>query len=300
MFVPSGPNAPPGGGFAAETTSVEYEINCFPGAPGASAEGATLHLAGTLARTGSFDGGSSGPTAVWKVLVELRPGSCVIQLISRADRELICNIEEPLTIEPGSPSELFLEMPCHTYVHCTTTPLPDSVRSAKTVCESLVGVISSAETPAALEDAQSIRYVLSEIWSSPGEKDPALIARHEGSLLFVGTGTEDFGEGIVATDNWDGAIEEVAAGPGSFPKPYLLELTALDSQGEPLCTDRKASRNQGGRRGPDSNLDALFWQYGSLPVNLEGLHSHVPLMLRFPGRGCVRRAREKHAECESP
>ena len=139
VFVPSGPNAPPGGGFAAETTSVEYEINCFPGAPGASAEGATLHLAGTLARTGSFDGGSSGPTAVWKGLVELRPGSCVIQLISRADRELICNIEEPLTIEPGSPSELFLEMPCHTYVHCTTTPLPDSVRSAKTVCESLVG-----------------------------------------------------------------------------------------------------------------------------------------------------------------
>ena len=236
VLVPSGPDAPPGSGFAAETTSVEYEINCFPGAPGASTEEATFNLAGTLARTGSFDGGSSGPTAVWKGLVELRPGSCVIQLISRADGELICNIEEPLTIGPGSPAELLLEMPCHTYVHCTTTPLPDSARSAKTVCESLVGVILSAETSAALEDVQSIRYVLSEIWNLPGEEDPELIARHEGSLLFVGPGTEDFGEGSVATDIWDGAIEKVAAGPASFPRPYLLELTALDSQGEPLCT----------------------------------------------------------------
>jgi hypothetical protein len=241
VLVPSGPNRTPDSSFAALTTSMEYTVNCDPGSGAVSSNGNFGTVEGTLARTGSFDGGLSGPTAIWKDLVELQPGSCVIQLISRdRDGELLCDIEQPLNIEPGTRSELFLEMPCHTYDgHCTTTPLPGSDASPKNVCESLVGVILSAETPAAFEGLQSVRYLLSEIWELPGASDPELIARHEGALLFAGTGNEDFGDGSVATDTWGTAIEEVAAGPEFSPKPYLLELTAFDAQGEPQCAMAK-------------------------------------------------------------
>jgi len=237
VLVPSGPNSTLDSSFAALTTSMEYTVSCDPGFGAVSSGGDLATVEGTLARTGSFNGGLSGPTAVWKDLVELRPGSCVIQLISRdRDGELLCDIEQPLTIEAGLPSELFLEMPCHTYYdHCTTTPLPNADGSPKNVCEPLVGAILSAETPAALGGLQSIRYVLSEIWELPGASDPELIARHEGALRFAGPGTEDFGDGSVATDTWRIAIEEVAAGPEFLPKPYLLELTAFDAQGEPQC-----------------------------------------------------------------
>jgi len=241
VLVPSGANRTPDSSFAALTTSMEYTVNCGPGSGAVSSGGDLETFDGTLTRTGSFDGGLSGPTSVWKNLVELRPGSCVIQLISRArDGELLCDIEQPLNIEPGTRSELILEMPCHTYYgHCTTTPLPGSDASPKNVCESLVGAILSVETPAAFEGLQSIRYLLSEIWELPGASDTELIARHEGALLFAGPGAEDFGDGSVATDTWRAAIEEVAAGPEFFPKPYLLELTAFDAQGEPQCAIEK-------------------------------------------------------------
>lgn len=216
VLVPSGLDTPPETGLAALTTSIEYTVDCL------SREAVTSE--GTLERTAEFEG-AEGRTAVWKGLVELVPGSCTIRLLARDDGgELICYSSESLNIEFDVPSELYLELPCSRYYGCSTTPLPDSARAEKNFC-ALVGVILSAETPAALEDVQSIRYVMS---------GPEFGGTHEGSLLFSGPSTADFGGGPVPTDIWDTAIEEVIAS-----QPYILELTALDSQGEPVCAVEK-------------------------------------------------------------
>ena len=93
--------------------------------------------------------------------------------------------------------------------------------------------ILSAETSAEFEEVQSIRYVMREILEEIG-RAPEFFDAYEGSLEFAGPGMADFGKGPAPTNTWDTAIEEVIA-----PQPYHLELTALDSEGQPLCTVEK-------------------------------------------------------------
>jgi hypothetical protein len=237
VFVPSGLDRPSDTGFAALTASIEYTVNCLPGtSPDDTSEalpGEVMAGEGTLEHTGAFEG-PEGQTAVWKGFVEFLPGPCTIQLLGRDDDgEVICNTTEPLTIEAGAPPELYFDMPCYSYVNCSATPLPDSALSQKIFCKSLVGVILSAETSAEFEEVQNIRYVMREILEEIG-RAPEFFDAYEGSLEFAGPGMADFGKGPAPTNTWDTAIEEVIA-----PQPYHLELTALDSEGQPLCTVEK-------------------------------------------------------------
>lgn len=218
VFVPSGRDATFDTGSPAQATSVEYAVRCS--SDGEPTAGNAVTFQGTLERTGSFDGGSKGPTSVFESVVEIEPGPCVIRLLARDDDgEALCIMEEPLMIEPGVPSELYFELSCYLY-GCSTTPVPDGYRSLK-FCVSVVGVILSAETPAMAENVESLEYVLSSSMEFVGE--------YSGLLLFAGPSTADFGAGSVPTDTWRTTIDEVAVGS------YLLELTALDAGGETMC-----------------------------------------------------------------
>lgn len=222
VFVPSGPDVTFDTGSVAQATSVEYTVNCVSG--GQPTAGHEVAFEGTLERTGAFDGGSKGATRVFEGVLEIETGPCVIRLLARGDdSEVVCIMEEPLTIEGGAPSDLYFEMPCYLY-GCSTTPVPDGYRSLK-FCLSGVGVILSAETPAMAENVESLQYVLSSSTEFVGE--------YSGSLLFAGSSTADFGAGSVPTDTWRTTIDEVPVGS------YLLELTALDSEGETVCAVEK-------------------------------------------------------------
>lgn len=222
VFVPSGRDVTFDTGSPAQATSVELTVNCLSG--GEPTAGNAVTFEGTLDRTGSFDGGSKGVTRVFEGVVEIGPGPCVIRLLARDDDgEAVCIMEEPLTIEPGGPSDLYFEMPCYLY-GCSTTPVPDGYRSVK-FCLSGVGVILSAETPAIAENVESLEYLLSSSME--------FVSDYRGSLLFAGPSTADFGAGSVPTDTWRATIDEVAVGS------YLLELTALDSGGETVCAVEK-------------------------------------------------------------
>lgn len=237
VFMPSGPDVEPGSGFAALTASVEYKLVCASDAADDSADEGIARVDGTLSRTGELEGGSNGETSIWKGMVDFRQGHCVIELSIRdVDGEYLCGWDEAVTLSPESAGELHFESPCYDYDNlfsgCTTTPLPDTVGSPKVDCGPLVGLVLSAETPAALEDVQTIRYVMSADYSFVGE-DPRWVERYSGSLALAGTGMTDFGQGPVSTSTWDVAIEAVAA------LPYLLELTALDANDEALCSVQK-------------------------------------------------------------
>lgn len=222
VFVPAGRDVTFDTGSVAQASSVEYTVNCLSGEE--PIEGNTVTFEGTLGRTGAFDGGSKGITRVFEGVIEIEPGPCVIRLLARDDDgEAVCTIEEPLTIEPRVPSELYFEMPCYLY-GCSTTPVPDGYRSLK-FCVSTVGVILSAETSAIAENVESLEYVLSSSTEFVGE--------YSGSLPFAGPSTADFGAGSIPTDTWRTTIDEVAVGP------YLLELTALGSGGETVCAVEK-------------------------------------------------------------
>lgn len=232
VFLPSGPDAAPGSGFAASTASVEYKLSCESDAADGSADDGMPRVDGALSRTGEFESESKGQTSIWKGLVAFRQGPCVIELSVRdADGEYLCGWDEAVALSPESSDELHFESPCYTYglfYGCTTTPLPDAERSPKVSCEALVGLVLSAETPADVEEIQTIRYVMSEDYSYMGE-DPDWVERYSGSLSLAGTGMTDFGQGPVSTSTWDVAIEYVAA------HSYLLDLIAFDADDEALC-----------------------------------------------------------------
>ncbi|MBT8469140.1 MAG: hypothetical protein HKN10_11835 [Myxococcales bacterium] len=223
VFVPAGRDVTFDTGSVAQATSMEYRVDCLSDEGPTEANSVTFE--GALGRTGAFDGGLKGVTRVFEGVVEIEPGPCTIRLLARDDDgEAVCIIEEPLTIEPGAPSELYFEMPCYLY-GCSTTPVPDGYRSSK-FCVSGVGVILSAETPAMAENVESLEYALSS--------SIALVGEYSGSLPFSGPSTADFGAGTVPTDTWRTTIDEVAVGS------YLLELTALDLEGETVCAVEKA------------------------------------------------------------
>lgn len=54
---------------------------------------------------------------------------------------------------------------------------------------------------------------------------------YEGELELAGPGTVDLGDGPVPTHTWEAIVGEVIAG-----EPHVLELTALDAEGTPLCS----------------------------------------------------------------
>jgi len=230
VFLPSGPDAAPGSGFAELSASVQYKLSCESDAADDSVDDGMARIDGALSRTGELESGSKGPTSIWKGLVDFRQGPCVIELSIRdVDGEYLCGWDETVALSPESSDELHFESPCYTYYnHCTTAPLPDAKRSPKLSCVALVGLVLSAETPADVEEIQTIRYVMSEDYSFLGE-DPDWVERYSGSLALSGTGMTDFGQGPVSTSTWDVAVEEVAA------HSYLLDLTAFDADDEALC-----------------------------------------------------------------
>lgn len=157
------------------------------------------------------------------------PGPCTIQLRARyADGEVVCTATEPVTIEADALPELYVDMVC--YATCPTITFPGSETSPKTICAPVGGVILSAETPAALEGVQGIRYTMTPIEGYFLPADPP-IGTYEGSLGFTGPSTTDFGGGPVATETWEATVGLVDPLP-----PYTLELTAIDVDEEPVCS----------------------------------------------------------------
>ena len=231
VFIPSGPNAT--GSFAEVAGSLEYTVACGPGFDGTSAPGETEVIEGTFEQADPVTlGVGGGPTAVWKGRVELPPGPCMIQLRLRdSEGEVICTGIQELTIEPETPNEAYVDLVC--IGTCPTIPLPGLEMSPKLSCAPVGGVLLSAETPADLETVQSIGYVMTQ--STEGFLDGWVPEIYEGSLDFGGPGSVDLGGGPVTTDIWQATVGVVIAG-----NPYLLELTALDAEGEPVCSAEKS------------------------------------------------------------
>ncbi|MDH3201437.1 MAG: hypothetical protein OEM15_11150 [Myxococcales bacterium] len=228
VFVPSGPNATVSDDFAL-TWSLEYIIVCGSGLVGASGEAVTFE--GTLEQAEAFKLGEDGLSAVWKGRVELPAGPCTIQLRLRdADGEVICTGTQELTIEPETPNEAYVSLVCNG--SCPTIPLPDSEAAPKLSCAPVGGVLLSAETPADLETVQSIDYVMTQ--ATEGFLDGYVPEPYEGSLVFAGPGAADLGGGRVVTDVWEATVGVVIA-----DNQYVLELTALDAEGEPICSAGK-------------------------------------------------------------
>ncbi len=216
VLIPSGgPGRFP---LASAITSVEYSIQCD-----------SDEMEGALSQVGLFDGGPKGTTAVWKGTLSTPSGACEIRLIGRdGDGEAICPVIEPLPAASEWPPELFIELPCYKF-GCTATPLPSSVVDKS--CLSIVGVILSAEIPAALERPQRVEYVISELWDQLFlEDDPVIFERYRGELAAAGVRGADFGGGLEPTIRWETALEDVPA------VRYLIELTAFDAEGAAACT----------------------------------------------------------------
>lgn len=229
VFGPSGPNATVSDDFAL-TWSLEYTIVCGSGLVGASGEAVTVE--GTLEQAEAFKLGEDGPTAVWNGLVELPSGPCAIQLRLRdADAEVICTGTQELTIEPETPNEAYVSLVCNG--SCPTIPLPGLETSPKLSCAPVGGLLLSAETPADLETVQSIDYVMTQ--TTEGFLDGYVPDIYEGSLDFAGPGAADLGGGPMATDIWEATVGVVIA-----DNPYILELTALDAEGQPVCSAEKS------------------------------------------------------------
>ena len=230
VFMPSGPNSTVSDDFAL-TWALEYTVACGPGFDDTSSQGDAVTVEGAFEQAEAFNLGESGPTAVWKDSIEFPPGPCSIQLILRdADGEVLCSNTEPVTIEPETPTEAYFSLVC--YATCPTIPLPGLETSPKTSCAPVGGVLLSAETPADLETVQSVHYVITQ--TSEGFLEGFVPPRYEGSLDFVGPGSVDLGAGPVATDIWEATVGVVDAG-----YPHILELTALDAEGEPICSAEK-------------------------------------------------------------
>lgn len=231
VFGPSDPNATVSDDFAL-TWSLEYTVVCGSGFDGSSTSGEAVTVEGTLEQAEAFKLGEDGPTAVWKGRVELPPGSCTIQLRLRdADGEVICTATERLTVEPGTPNEAYVSLVCNG--SCPTIPLPDSEAAPKLFCAPVGGVLLSAETPADLETVQTIHYVMTQ--TTEGFLDGWVPDTYMGSLDFAGSGAADLGGGPVATDIWEATVGVVIA-----DNPYILELTALDAEGQPVCSAEKS------------------------------------------------------------
>lgn len=215
VLVPSG--APGSFPFAA-VTSLEYSIACESG-----------ETEGELSWVGSFEGGQKGTTAVWKGSLGAPPGACAIRFLARAgDDELVCDWTDVLPDASDWPSELFIELPCYRFNPCTSTPLPGAAYD-KTSCYSTVGVLLSVETPEALDRVQRIEYVISEVRDDTFVGETEILEAYRGELSPAGSGEIDLGAGPVPTDRWQAAIEDVPA------LEYLIELSALDSEGGTVC-----------------------------------------------------------------
>lgn len=188
-------------------TSFEYEIRCD-----------STTLDGTLSKVDAFDWPSKGRTAVWRGALSPPAESCDVVFIGRDDDgEAICPFRAPLPAPSEWPSELFFEAPCYRF-YCTSTPLPDTVRKS---CFSIVGLLLSAQLPAALE-VDRVEYAISSLDGI----DPV----YRGELDAADLGQADFGQGATPTVRWETAIENVPA------KFYLVEMTAFDSENTPLCS----------------------------------------------------------------
>ncbi|MBT8469141.1 MAG: hypothetical protein HKN10_11830 [Myxococcales bacterium] len=225
VFIPS---AADDWSFAEFTWSLEYQIGCGPGIERDSSSDDFITVEGALEQDEDFDVGPGGPTAVWKGFVEFTPGPCAVQLRLRdADGEVLCTYTEALTNEPESQAEMYFNMVC--YATCPTVPLPSSETSPKTFCAPVGGVILSAETPADITRVQSVRYVVTYDRDFLEPNPPFVVS--EGSLELFGQGRTDLGAGFMDTNLWEAIVGQVGAG-----EPHVLELTALDADGAPVCS----------------------------------------------------------------
>ena len=227
MFSPSGSDD---GSFVDVTWSLEYQIGCSSGIDGSSSPSDVITTEGTLEQNEEFNLWPGGPTRVWEGFVEFPPGPCIVQLRLRDGAgEVLCSTyTEPLMIDPQPSSEAYFNMVCGE--PCPTIPLPGSNPSLKaSFCAPVGGIILSAETPADLQGLQSIHYVVTY---DPNFLEPnPLSIVSEGSLELVGQGMTDLGAGFMKTNIWEAIVGEVIAG-----EPHVLELTALDGEGAPICS----------------------------------------------------------------
>lgn len=226
VFIPSGSDD---WSFVDVTWSLEYQIGCGPGIDGSSSPSDVITMEGTLAQNEEFNLGSGGPTGVWEGFVEFPPGPCIVQLRLRDGAgEVLCTYTEPFMIDPQPSSEAYFNMVCGG--PCPTIPLPSSNPSPKaSFCAPVGGIILSAETPADLQGLKSIHYVVTYDPNFLEPNPPFVVS--EGSLELVGQGMTDLGAGFMGTNIWEAIVGEVGAG-----EPHVLELTALDSEGTPLCS----------------------------------------------------------------
>ncbi|MBT8481797.1 MAG: hypothetical protein HKP36_09435 [Myxococcales bacterium] len=105
-----------------------------------------------------------------------------------------------------------------------------SAAGEKSLRYSIVGVLLSVEMPKALDRVQRVEYVISELWSEGAFLDETgILEAYRGELSPAGSGEIDLGDGPVPTDRWEAAIEDVPA------LEYLIELIALDSEGDTVC-----------------------------------------------------------------
>ena len=214
VLLPSGPDGRTQ--LDSFVTSFEYTIRCD-----------SMELDGTLSKVATFNGGSKGPTAVWKGALSPLSEPCELAFIGRDDDgEAVCPWTEALPAPSEWPPELYFEAPCYQF-SCTTTPLPNTVRK---FCLDVVGLILSTEVPAALQ-IDRVEYVISGLTDFGSFiDDPLTTEVYRGELTAAGLGEADFGEGDTPIMRWDTAIEDVPA------IRYLVEMTALDAEGSELCS----------------------------------------------------------------
>lgn len=234
VFAPLGPNAASADLLASSTTSVEYQLRCRETSTGPEGE-YELVDEGILEKTGELDGGpEKGITSVWEGSLRSTEGECLLGLRARdGDGEVTCVHTEPVSPLDEPAVERLVELPCYSFVSCTSTPLPGE--ASKSFCLSVVGVLLSVETPAALQSAERLRYEIREAPFEPPflENNASLGSTYEGDLLFDDTTESDFGSGPEPSERWSVGIEDVVVGR------YTITVTALALDDEVLCVGER-------------------------------------------------------------
>lgn len=227
VFMPSLPNGTGNWDLLEHAQSLEYMLACDPDRDGGF--GDAVPVEGTLERGEVFQVGLDGPTAVWKGVIDFEPGPCFIHLRARdADEEVICSYSEPVSFDPARDSEAYFNMVC--FATCPTVPFPGSGASPKNFCAPIGGLIVSAETLADVPGVAAVRYAVTGGEDFLDNQAPILPV-YEGALQRTREGMVNLGNGDVETNVWEGVAGELLANA-----LHTVEVTAIDAEGEPLCT----------------------------------------------------------------
>ncbi len=173
---------------------------------------------GLLEPVGVGGSGRVPPTAVWRVLIDLAPASCFVDLEARDSQgEVVCSATEPLRVDRSASTQKYVLLSCE-------EPLGEArltIESPATPESDEIGTIAFTATCFGNED----------IFLTPEPQFPIVL---EGSLELGGEDELDLGSGPVPVQVWHERVREVP------PGPCLFEFTALDMDEEPLCQSRRA------------------------------------------------------------